>query len=159
MLAMVYRRTVHQFQLQHHQAHTIHQHRDNNQLLLFNRQRSKSTLVMDHMVVRWTDRCAVQIQVSIFGWALLSFKTKIIIYWIQLEYLIHSHCRLLPELWSAATTTTATTKFPTKYVATTIEWSIQFGSSNGYRRNKDVITVARHVRWTINTVSQQQRQQ
>lgn len=68
MVPVAYLRTVHQFLLQHHQIHTIRdRYRDqDNQSLLSNRPHSKSTLAMDHMMAIWTDRCAVQIQVSIF---------------------------------------------------------------------------------------------
>lgn len=158
MVPVAYLRTVHQFLLQHHQIHTIRdRYRDqDNQSLLSNRPHSKSTLAMDHMMAIWTDRCAVQIQVSIF--VEFSSYRKVRRHLLNPSWtsdLFPFH-RLLPELWNSTSTTTATTKFPTKYVATTIERSIQVGSSNGYRRNEDVIAAARHVGWAINTVSQQQ---
>lgn len=153
MVPVAYLRTVHQFLLQHHQIHTIRdRYRDrDNQSLLSNHPHSKSTLAMDHMMAIWTDRCAVQIQVSIF--AEFFFLHSLNPSWTFDLFPFH---RLLPELWNSTSTTTATTKFPTKHVATTIERGIQVGSSNGYRRNEDVIAAARHVGWAINTVSQQQ---
>lgn len=153
MVPVAYLRTVHQFLLQHHQIPTIRdRYRDqDNQSLLSNRPHSKSTLAMDHMMAIWTDRCAVQIQVSIF--VEFFFLHSLNPSWTFDLFPFH---RLLPELWNSTSTTTATTKFPTKHVATTIERGIQVGSSNGYRRNEDVIAAARHVGWAINTVSQQQ---